>query len=107
VDTLTGSKADNRFDADGFLLDFQQWNPELAANLAETDGLQHLTQSHWNIIYYFRAHYFKNHTLPVMRHVCRTFGMSSHCVVELFKDCKEAWRISGLPNPGEEAKTYM
>jgi sulfur relay (sulfurtransferase) DsrC/TusE family protein len=46
MDTLVGSKTDDRFDVDGFLLDLQEWNPELAANLAELDGLQHLTQSH-------------------------------------------------------------
>ena len=107
MDTLIDSKSDSKFDADGFLLDMREWNPGLASALAEKDGLEQLTQSHWNIIYYLREHYHKYQALPVMRHVCRVYGMPSHCVDELFHDCKEAWRISGLPNPGEEAKTYM
>lgn len=105
--TLIDLKAYGKFDADGFLLDTQKWDPELANDIAEKDGLEYLTQAHWNIIYYLREHYYKYHNLPVMRHVCRLYGMPSHCVDELFHGCKEAWRISGLPNPGEEAKTYM
>jgi hypothetical protein len=25
----------------------------------------------------------------------------------LFPNPREAWRVAGLPNPGEEAKTYL
>jgi tRNA 2-thiouridine synthesizing protein E len=46
--------------------------------------------------------------LPVERTVCREIGMDPHCIETLFdKDLKCAWRIAGLPNPGEEAKVYM
>ena len=105
--TLIDNKTDISFDEDGFLLDMRQWSPALANDLAEKDGLQHLTHAHWKIIYYLREHYYEYHTIPVMRHVCHVHGMSSHCVDNLFNGCKEAWRVSGLPNPGEEAKTYM
>jgi len=26
---------------------------------------------------------------------------------QLFSSCKTLWLIAGLPNPGEEAKSYM
>lgn len=96
-----------QFDADGFLLDMNRWNTALANNLAKKDGLKQLTQAHWDVIFYLREHYQTNHSLPPMKHVCHVYGMSPHCVEELFHNCKEAWRISGLPNPGEEAKSYM
>jgi tRNA 2-thiouridine synthesizing protein E len=42
-----------------------------------------------------------------MRQICREAGLSEHCVSELFIDPRLAWRIAGLPNPGEEAKVYL
>jgi tRNA 2-thiouridine synthesizing protein E len=33
--------------------------------------------------------------------------LGEHGVQRLFGGCREAWRIAGLPNPGEEAKNYM
>jgi tRNA 2-thiouridine synthesizing protein E len=43
-----------------------------------------------------------------MRHVCGVTHLEKHCVTDLFGNgSKEAWRVAGLPNPGEEAKAYM
>ena len=95
------------FDADGFMMDMHQWNPEVASVLAKKDGLHELSQAHWNIIYFLREHYLDKQSLPPMRHVCHVLGMSAHCVHDHFLSSREAWRISGLPNPGEEAKAYM
>ena len=103
--TIPGSSS--AFDDDGFLVDLSQWNRGLAKDLALQDGIPELSSNHWKIIYYLREHYYKNHSLPVMRHVCHVHDLPAHCVDELFHNCKEAWRIAGLPNPGEEAKTYM
>lgn len=32
---------------------------------------------------------------------------AEHCVKQLFGGPLEAWRIAGLPDPGEEARAYM
>ncbi|MCG6869984.1 MAG: TusE/DsrC/DsvC family sulfur relay protein [Gammaproteobacteria bacterium] len=95
------------FDEDGFLLNPTVWNPKLAASIAQLDGLPNLTNDHWYVIYYLREHHLNHGTLPVMRHVCLANGLERHCVTDLFHDAKEAWRVAGLPNPGEEAKSYM
>jgi TusE/DsrC/DsvC family sulfur relay protein len=95
------------FDADGFIMDMHQWNPAVAIVLAKKDGLNELSQAHWSVIYFLREHYLEKQSLPPMRHVCHVMGMSAHCVDDLFLGSREAWRISGLPNPGEEAKAYM
>ena len=34
-------------------------------------------------------------------------GIERREVNELFGYCLVAWRVSGLPNPGEEAKSYL
>jgi tRNA 2-thiouridine synthesizing protein E len=45
--------------------------------------------------------------MPYMSRICRIMHLGKHGVQRLFGSCREAWRIAGLPNPGEEAKTYM
>jgi hypothetical protein len=42
-----------------------------------------------------------------MRLVCRAAGLDRHKAHKLFSGCRSLWRVAGLPNPGEEAKSYM
>ena len=46
-------------------------------------------------------------SLPPMSQICRTHGMDRKAVQRLFGSCRQAWRVAGLPNPGEEALSYM
>ncbi len=95
-------------DADGFLLHPEDWTEQLASQLAVTDGIGPLTQSHWKIIESLRKHFFETGALPPFRHVCLENHLDPHCIPQLFKDNgREAWRLAGLPNPGEEAKAYV
>ena len=94
-------------DAEGFLIDPGVWTRETARNLARMDGLGELGAEHWAIIDYLREHYQAYQSLPPMSHVCRSRRLEKHAVRRLFGGCREAWRIAGLPDPGEEAKAYM
>jgi len=42
-----------------------------------------------------------------LSHVCHLTGQSADCMQHLFPNPREAWRVAGLPNPGEEAKAYL
>ena len=95
------------FDEDGFLANPGCWTPDVAREIARCDGMPALSPAHWQVIDYLRDHYLHYGTLPVMSHVCRVTHLGPHCVTGLFHDPKEAWRVAGLPNPGEEAKSYM
>jgi len=94
-------------DEDGFLLDPGAWSREASRILAEIDGVSPLGADHWAVILYLREHYLAHGTLPVMRHVCRVSHLDRDAVRKLFGGCRAAWRVAGLPNPGEEAKAYM
>ena len=95
-------------DDDGFLLHPENWNEHIADELARSDGIGPLTTAHWQIIESLRRHFFNTGALPPLRHVCLENHLDPHCVPALFKDSgREAWRIAGLPNPGEEALTYL
>ena len=95
------------FDEDGFLTDPDAWDEEVAERIAREDGIETLTEEHWKIIRYLRDHYLRFGSLPVARLVCRANRLQKGSVRKLFNGCREAWRVAGLPNPGEEAKTYM
>lgn len=95
------------FDEDGFLINTDAWSRETARLLAEMDGLGALNADHWSVIMYLREKHLESGGLPVMSRICRIMHLGEHGVQRLFGGCREAWRIAGLPNPGEEAKNYM
>ena len=97
-----------RLDEDGFLLDPAVWNPEVADYLARADGIEQLTETHWKLIRSLREFYFSHGYAPLERHVCFLHQLDKYCLDSLFKNqYREAWRLAGLPNPGEEYKSYM
>ena len=98
---------DVAFDEYGFLVDPQDWSPGLAQAVALQLDVGELTDEHWAVIDYTREHHLKNHTLPWLEHVCHSAGLEDHCVRRLFRGPIELWKIAGLPDPGEEARTYM
>lgn len=94
-------------DDDGFLAHIGQWNEALAQRIARREGIAYLDESHWRLIRHVRERFLALGGLPSMRRVCRATGLSRNEVHELFGGCMPVWRIAGLPNPGEEAKTYL
>jgi TusE/DsrC/DsvC family sulfur relay protein len=95
------------FDIDGFLVQPDHWNYEIAQRIADAEGMDLLTPKQWEIINYVRGRFFLNGSLPVMRVVCRAAGLDRQKAHKLFGSCRCLWRVAGLPNPGEEAKAYM
>jgi tRNA 2-thiouridine synthesizing protein E len=95
------------FDDHGFLAKPDLWNRDLALRIAAQLGLRELTESHWLVIDYLREHYVEKSALPWEEHLCRELDLVRDCVHRLFGGAIEAWQIAGLPDPGEEARTYM
>lgn len=95
------------FDTDGFLLDPQMWSESLADRIAQTDGLGTLNELQLGLLHALRREYARHGTITALSHVCHFTGQSADCMQHLFPSPREAWRVAGLPNPGEEAKAYM
>jgi TusE/DsrC/DsvC family sulfur relay protein len=95
------------FDEDGMILDFTSWSESLAQSLAQDAGIGRLGAAHWKIIHALRKHYARLGAAPAMHRVCHEAGIERRQVNELFGYCLVAWRVAGLPNPGEEAKAYL
>lgn len=95
------------FDEYGLLTNPEIWNEALAVRIANHWQIEKLTEDHWKIIRALREHYEKFGVAPTMHNICHQYGHKSGWAHDLFHSCLNAWRVAGLPDPGEEAKSYM
>lgn len=103
----SATSANLLFDAGGFLIDHQSWNEQMAHDLAQQEGVGDLGERHWQVLRHIRGRYLSLGALPSMRLVCRATGIPREEIHTLFGSCLTIWRIAGLPDPGEEAKSYL
>jgi dissimilatory sulfite reductase related protein len=101
------TRSETLFDEDGFLTDGRKWNEALAERVARREGVGTLAERHWQLLHHVRDRYVALGGMPGMRRVCRATGISREEIYALFGGCLPVWRIAGLPNPGEEAKSYL
>ncbi|MGD8926211.1 MAG: TusE/DsrC/DsvC family sulfur relay protein [Thioalkalispiraceae bacterium] len=94
-------------DDNGLILDPTQWNEHVARTMATQLGIGELGQEHWQVIETLRDYYRKFGVAPAMNHICHRYGQDKLWVHNLFGTCLNAWCIAGLPDPGEEAKSYL
>ena len=95
------------FDLDGFLIDPAMWSESLADRIAQNDGLGELSELQLGLLQALRREFSKHGTVTALSHVCHLIGQSADCMQHLLPSPREAWRLAGLPNPGEEAKAYL
>lgn len=91
----------------GLLCDPLDWNEAIAVELAQQVGIHKLDEEHWAVIFALRDYYKKFGVAPAMVSICHALNQDGSWVHNLFSTCLNAWIVSGLPNPGEEAKTYL
>ena len=98
-------------DAQGYLLNMDDWSEEFSAELAKLDGIE-LFVDHWELIMYFRDYYSENQRNPTMHSIVRSLGRikGAHYhkqkeyekhIYNLFpKDpIREICKLAGLPMP--------
>ena len=94
-------------DADGFLEEPGDWTEEVATVLAAREGIEVLTEEQLDILKYLRTYYGKHRFFPIIRSICKSVHQSRSCVADQFNDPVTAWKIAGLPNPGEEVNGFQ
>ncbi len=95
------------FDLDGFLIDPAMWSEGLADRIAQNDGIGPLDEAQYELLHALRDAFSRHRNVTALSHVCHLVGQSADCMQHLFPNPREAWRLAGLPNPGEEAKAYL
>lgn len=102
-----GNSTQDIFDSDGFLVDPEIWSESLADRIAQADGLGKLNELQIGLLRALRHEFSKHGSVTALSHVCHLTGQSADCMQHLFPNPRMAWRVAGLPNPGEEAKSYL
>jgi len=92
--------------ANGYLVDANDWSEELAAVIAKSENIDALTEKHWDIINYLRDEYFNNAgSQPNERTIIKAMAdkwnekIAQKDTFALFPGMpsKQAGKIAGLP----------
>ena len=88
-------------DEDGFIQQPDQWDEEVAAALAKTEGVDELGENHWKLVKYLRNYYLEFGVAPMIRKLCKETGFKLKEIYEMFPSgpAKGACKVAGLPKP--------
>ena len=88
-------------DAEGFLLDPEQWSEEMAPEIARENGIPELTARHWQVINFMRNEYLERGAAPSIRTLGKVSGVPIKELYQLFPKgpAKLAAKIAGIPKP--------
>ena len=88
-------------DADGHLANRNDWNENLAREIATQEGIPELTAQHWAVINFMRTVYDKEGDAPSIRRLTKESGVDTKTLYQLFPKgpAKRAAKIAGLPKP--------
>lgn len=93
-------------DENGFLVDWQKWDKDVAEYLAQHEGIT-LTPEHWGVVNFLREYYQKYQIAPMIRilvkEIQKAMGPDKDLkyIYKLFPSgpAKQACKIAGLPKP--------
>ena len=99
TDTIAGTAIE--LNEEGFLVDPSQWNDDIAVELARREGIDPLTDRHWQVIRFMRSEYEAKGTGPTVRVLGKTSGVPIKELYQLFPKgpAKLAAKIAGIPKP--------
>ncbi len=84
---------------DGYLVDLNEWNQEVATEIAQEEGIT-LTDEHWKVLEYLQNQHKKDVPLTI-RNVGKSGVVDIKGFYALFPEgpLKKASRIAGIPKP--------
>jgi tRNA 2-thiouridine synthesizing protein E len=87
-------------DNEGFMTEYDEWNEELARQLAANIGIE-LSDDHWKAIRFLRDDYASQGETATLRRVSTMGGVPTKDLFALFpkKPAKKMAYIAGLPKP--------
>ena len=88
-------------DDEGYLVNFDDWNEDVACALAEREGVEELTKEKLEILKFSRDYYKKYNFFPILNAICRNVHQPKDCVHEEFVSPIQAWKLAGFPKPDD------
>jgi tRNA 2-thiouridine synthesizing protein E len=86
---------------EGFMTNPNEWDKEIAVELAHEEGIADLTLSHWRVIDFCRQDGTATGKAPTLRRITTQAGVSTKEMFALFPKgpAKKVAKISGLGKP--------
>lgn len=99
--TTTLASTEVELNDEGFFVHPEQWTESMAPELAAKEGIDTLTDRHWQVLDFVRKEYFEKGTGPTVRALGKTSGVEVKELYQLFPKgpAKIAARIAGIPKP--------
>jgi tRNA 2-thiouridine synthesizing protein E len=87
-------------DGDGYLLDMNEWTPEIGRAMAEEDGIE-LDDIKWEQILKAREYYEDNSVVPPIRKFAKYIGADQKEIFKMWNTgpMKPITKYGGLPKP--------
>ena len=97
--TIAGRSVD--VNDEGFFDDPDQWTEDMAPEIAKAEGIEVLSDKHWQVIRFMRQEYAEKGSGPTVRVLGKASGVSVKELYELFPKgpAKTAAKIAGIPKP--------
>lgn len=95
------SKKKTAVDDEGYLVNFDDWDEEVARELAARAEVGELTPESIAILKFIRDHYKVFNFFPIVNSICTKLHEPKDCVTKKFFNPLIAWKIAGLPHPEE------
>lgn len=88
-------------DPEGFFVSPDTWSEDMVPELAQREGIDTVTERHWEVIRFMRSEYAAKGTGATVRVLGKTSGVSIKELYQLFPKgpAKIAARIAGIPKP--------
>lgn len=88
-------------DDSGYMTQPKTWTRETAQMIARYDGIEELSDKHWEILNLIRTHWQEHDRAPMIRTLCNSTGLTLREIYKLFPrgPARGACRIAGLPKP--------
>ena len=86
---------------EGYLTDLGQWNETVAESIAKEEGIEQLTDRHWEVIKYLQKFFNENGSMPTIRKLKKSGVVETKELYSLFPGgpLKKSSKIAGLKKP--------
>ncbi|NQT64927.1 MAG: TusE/DsrC/DsvC family sulfur relay protein [FCB group bacterium] len=86
---------------EGYLTEFNQWNEAIAEAIAKEEGIEQMTDRHWEIIKYLQKYFEDNGAMPSIRKLKKSGVVDTKELYTLFPGgpLKKSSKIAGLKKP--------
>jgi len=97
--TIAGAAVE--LDGEGFFTHPEEWTEDMAPALAAQEGIDPMTERHWQVVRFMRQAYEEKGTGPTVRVLGKTSGVPIKELYQLFPKgpAKVAAKIAGIPKP--------